>query len=478
MNFTFTESDIYRGSDPVMTNFSWMWEEGQHWLLTGPLGSGKSTIAEALIGQCRTKAGTLSFAENGQPLSIYQVKAHIHYLAFTEDTHKLRFGDVFYYQQRYQAMESDAGLTVREYLFGKVEAATIPEELAPLDLVPLLDRRFIQLSNGQTRRVRLAKSLMGRPRLLILEAILTGIDKDTTGTITTMLEEEIKRGTSVLLIGQETPDFVTHVLELKKGGGQKVWSREDWRNNRSSIIVGVKTPPGGIPDVFRQAPENNSDWEFSSAVRFDAVDISYQKKKIINGLNWQVRKGEKWMLAGPNGSGKSSVISLIFADNPQAYSQGVILFDRKRGSGESIWDIKRKIGFISPELQTYMKSRRNAVDIAAAGFTNTMVLSRKLRSDEIERLRQLFNYFGIRHLAKKTFMDLSSGEQRLVLFIRSVVNNPPLLVLDEPFHAMDESYRRKCIEFLQEYCHSERTLIFVSHLQDVSPAFITDTLSL
>jgi molybdate transport system ATP-binding protein len=477
MNFSFVAADIFRGSERVLTNFSWHWEEGQQWLLTGPLGSGKTTIAEALMGHCRTRPGTLSFYDNEEQVSIYQVKPHIHYLGFTEDTHKLRFGDVFYYQQRYQAMESDAGLTVREYLFGKAKEAVVPPKLEPLNVEPLLDRRFIQLSNGQTRRVRLAGSLLKHPRLLILEAIFTGIDKHTTGIIEAMLRQQIESGTSVLLIGQEAPEFITHVLELSGGSGQKVWSRTKWLEAQR---VGEKPLNGSspLPESFLSAPKDDPDWDFEYAVRFDAVDISYQQKKIITGLDWEVRKGQKWMLSGPNGSGKSSIISLIFADNPQAYAQGVILFDRKRGTGESIWDIKRKIGFISPELQTYMKSRRNAVDIAAAGYTNTMVLSRKLKTDEIDRLRQLFDYFSIRHLAKKCFMDLSSGQQRLVLFIRAVINNPSLLVLDEPFHAMDEVSRHRCLVFLKEYCHPDRTLIYVSHLQEAPPAFITNELQL
>jgi molybdate transport system ATP-binding protein len=125
-----------------------------------------------------------------------------------------------------------------------------------------------------------------------------------------------------------------------------------------------------------------------------------------------------------------------------------------------------------------MRSRRNAVDIAAAGYTNTMILSRKLKPFEIDRLRDLFDYFGIRPLAKKPFMDLSSGEQRLVLFIRAVINNAPLLVLDEPFSAMDEYFHQKSLRFLHHYCHADRTLIYVSHLQEPPPDFITHELNL
>lgn len=474
MTFTFQAADIYRGAELIIRDLDWQWAADQHWLLTGPIGSGKTTLAEAIIGRCRTAPGGLQFFDGGAPVSIYALKPHMHYLAFTEDTHKLRFGDVFYYQQRYQAMESDAGLTVVEYLFGKKEPS-VPAALAPLNVEPLLDRRFIQLSNGQTRRVRLAKSLMMHPRLLILEEIFTGIDRQTTGIIEQMLVQEAERGTRILLIGDHAPAFITHVLAMDDQRKARTLSREEWEKE---LHLTAEEPDPEIPAELLTAPENNPDWDFQEAVRFDLVSVQYKDNIVVRNLNWRVRKGAKWMLSGPNGSGKSSLISLIFADNPQAYSQKITLFDRVRGTGESIWDIKRKIGFISPELQTYMRSRRNAVDIAAAGYTNTMVLSRKLKSFEIDRLRALFDYFGIRHLAKKPFMDLSSGEQRLILFIRAVINNPPLLVLDEPFHAMDEHFHQKCLRFLARYCHADRTLIYVSHLQEPRPAFITGELTL
>lgn len=474
MTFTFQAASIFRGAKLIIQDFDWQWENGQHWLLTGPIGSGKTTIAEAIMGRCRTAPGGLTFFEAGKAVSIYELKAKMHYLAFTEDTHKLRFGDVFYYQQRYQAMESNAGLTVAEYLFGKKET-NIPAELDPLKVEPLLERRFIQLSNGQTRRVRLAKSLLTHPKLLILEEIFTGIDRQTTGIIERMLAEQAARGTRILLIGDYAPSFVSHVLALNENKKAQSWERPDWEKRTRQTVSGKDRT---IPTEFLQAPATDPDWDFRDALRFDEVSVTYQKNRVVQDLNWQVKKGEKWMLSGPNGSGKSSLISLIFADNPQAYSQRIILFDQIRGTGESIWDIKRKIGYISPELQTYMRSRRNAVDIAAAGYTNTMVLSRKLKTFEIDRLRELFDYFGIRSLAKKPFMDLSSGEQRVVLFIRAVISNAPLLVLDEPFHAMDEYFHQKSLRFLAEYCHAERTLIYVSHLQEPRPEFITHELKL
>src|SRR5439155_10864494 len=158
---------------------------------------------------------------------------------------------------------------------------------------------------------------------------------------------------------------------------------------------------------------------------------------VLHDVSWTVRTGERWAVLGPNGSGKSTLLSLICADHPQAYSNEIWLFGRKRGSGESIWEIKRHIGLVSPELHLYFSEPLSAAETAATGFFD-VVTYRPTTPEQDQRVRSLFEQFEIASLADRPFASLSTGEQRLVLLLRALVKDPPLLVLDEPFQGLDE----------------------------------------
>ena len=214
-------------------------------------------------------------------------------------------------------------------------------------------------------------------------------------------------------------------------------------------------------------------------VRLNKVTIRYDERVILKDLDWVVKKGEKWALTGENGSGKSTLLSLVCADNPQSYACDISLFGRKRGSGESIWEIKKRIGYVSPEIHRAYLKNLPAIDIVASGLHDSVGLYVRPRPEEKSVCEEWMQTFGIAGLKDRSFLQLSSGEQRLVLLARAFVKNPDLLILDEPFHGLDDENRRLVKEVVENFSNQkDKTLIMVSHYPEEVPACMTHSLHL
>jgi molybdate transport system ATP-binding protein len=187
-----------------------------------------------------------------------------------------------------------------------------------------------------------------------------------------------------------------------------------------------------------------------------------------------VKNGERWALTGQNGSGKSTLLSLVCADNPQSYACDITLFDRPRGSGESIWDIKKHIGYVSPEMHRSYKRNLPAIRIVASGLMDSIGLYAIPKAEDYAKCRWWLDIFGIGELADRPFLTLSSGEQRLVLLARAFVKDPQLLILDEPLHGLDLWNRRLAKDVIETFCQRRnKTMIMVTHYQTELPNNIT-----
>lgn len=467
---------IKKWMQPTFVDLNWAFYNNQNWAIVGPNGAGKTVLAEAIAGKGWVSAGQIDYAWIEKSKNRTDaIRNSIAYVAFTEHSRQFSYAN-HYYQQRFQSTEADEAITVREYLFG--EARTLPQTplLEMLDIGPLLDLHFIKLSNGQTRRVRLAKGLLRKPKLLIADNFFTGLDRETRARMSELLNQLTANGLKLLLTtsSKEIPGCITHVLEVADFKTKGSYDRE-------SFLAKATTKNGRrhhtLPTTFSKAGEDGR-YNFELAVKMTDVHLSYGNKQILKGVNWTVKKGDKWALTGPNGSGKTSLLSLIYADNPQAYSQKIVLFDRPKGSGETIWQIKKKIGFISPELYTYFRSASPAMEVVATGYTDSLVLQRKVTHVQAEGIRQLFRYFGVEHLLHRSYRQLSTGEKRLVLIIRALVKNAPVLIMDEPFQGLDEGLQERCLELLESYCHADRTLIYVSHYKKEIPGFVDKRIGL
>ena len=209
------------------------------------------------------------------------------------------------------------------------------------------------------------------------------------------------------------------------------------------------------------------------------VSIRYGERTILKDLNWLVNNGERWALSGQNGAGKSTLLSLVCADNPQSYACDIALFGNPRGSGESIWDIKKHIGYVSPELHRSYQRDMPAIRIVASGLTDSVGLYVKPKEKDMDQCRFWMKVFGLEGLEDRGFLKLSSGEQRLVLLARAFVKDPELLILDEPLHGLDNRNRRLVKDIIEAFCkRKNKTMIMVTHYKEELPACIDHSIFL
>ena len=209
------------------------------------------------------------------------------------------------------------------------------------------------------------------------------------------------------------------------------------------------------------------------------VSIIYGERTILKELDWTVRNGERWALSGQNGAGKSTLLSLVCADNPQSYACDISLFGNPRGSGESIWDIKKHIGYVSPEMHRSYHRDIPAIRIVASGLKDTVGLYAKPNESEYDICRLWMKIFGLEGKENTSFLKLSSGEQRLVLVARAFVKDPQLLILDEPLHGLDNRNRRLVKDVIEAFCRRRnKTLIMVTHYKEELPACIDHSIFL
>ena len=226
-------------------------------------------------------------------------------------------------------------------------------------------------------------------------------------------------------------------------------------------------------------PYTHANYDSDEVVRLNGVSIRYGDRTILRDLDWTVRRGEKWALGGENGAGKSTLLSLVCADNPQSYACDISLFGRKRGSGESIWEIKKHIGYVSPEMHRAYLKNLPAVEIVASGLHDSIGLYKRPRPEELDVCVEWMDIFGIGDLRDRPFLQLSSGEQRLCLLARAFVKDPELLILDEPLHGLDTYNRRRVKAVIEAFCHRrDKTLVMVTHYAEELPATITHRLYL
>jgi len=270
--------------------------------------------------------------------------------------------------------------------------------------------------------------------------------------------------------------LVVHDCQVIAAGPRKVVLS---RRNVSKIFKNTRTSISPCKTRASKTRKNSSEGAAEELVRLRNATVRYGAATILSGINWTIRAGESWALLGPNGSGKTTLLSLILGDNPQAYINDVVIFGKQRGNGESIWEIKKFIGWVSPELHVHFNDSATCLEVVESGFHDSIGLFEPATPRQRAAARRWLREFQLLQFANEPLFALSAGLQRMVLLARALVKNPRLLILDEPCQGLDGAHRDFFVrEVDATLCSGSVTAIYVTHRPEEIPRSIKRILRL
>ena len=458
----------------ILKDISWSTEFGQSWAIIGPNGAGKSTLIKVVLGQI-PYCGTI---KRHQEIEDFGKIAHVSLeqqkILIAREEKKDRY-------EEYSGNEEHF-LTGQEVMDPEGEH---PESLLKiaeqLGISSLLGNPLRYFSNGETRKTLIGKALLSEPKLLILDEPFEGLDTESVLWLKGAISDLIKNGLTVWLVSHRFEELVpgiTHVLCLKSGEifAQGLRSQflipevmDDLYEKADHKETNIKTKENSSEinenliqtDLFESLPKKDRK---HSLILMKNVNVHYGEKVVLKKFCWSVEQGENWKIVGPNGSGKSTLLSLICGDNLQAYANEIYLFGRRRGTGESIWDIKQKIGFVSSEFQVRYQQPVTALKVVLSGFFDSIGYYQPASVTQKERALSLMKLLEITNLADLDFTRLSYGQQRLILIARAMIKSPPLLILDEPCQGLDRRNRNRVLELVDLVGQNTTTqILYVTH---------------
>lgn len=447
-------------------------KRGEHWCVFGPNGAGKSLFAALLQGR-RIESGNYVQSASG-----FRADQHCFVVSF-EEQQRLWERDNRLDISEYSAEAQDQGTTVEVLLRGArlrsdQDEALLQALLDDLALQPFSQRGIRFLSSGQVRKALLARGLYGAlgssGGLLILDDPLESIDRQSRQHIDACIARYLDDSFASLHLSRrvsEIPAYCTHLALFRELRLIEQGEMEKVRNSVAFTGLSVIQPdlPKAIP-----ATGTAQEPSCSELIKLTGVNASYSDQLVLTDINWRMTTGEHVLIEGPNGCGKSTLLSLIDGENHKGYGQDVVLFGRRKGSGESVWELKSRFGLVSNELHNkYVKGWR-VIDVVISGFFDSVGLYDDSGGAEKEQARNWLRTCGLQTLSTRYYHELSFGQQRLVLLARAMVKQPAILVLDEPCVGLDDMHRAKILGLLDLIARDSSTqLIYVSHIEGEQP---------
>jgi len=341
------------------------------------------------------------------------------------------------------------------------------------------------------RKALIARALVKSPKLLILDEPFDGLDETSRQSLAESINDLMTASVRVILVVhriEEILPHITHVLFIKDGqlfrqGPKEEVLTSDHISNLYGCQLSLERVNGryrvtyevGKPEpihpvlAYKEKPQDVPE----VMIEMKETTVQYDGRIVLDKLNWVMRRGENWAILGPNGSGKSTILRLIIGENLQGYANQVILFGRQKGTGESLWEIKKRIGAVSSELQIQYRKKMSAYDVIGSGFYDSIGLYQYPTSEQKKIIDQWIQHLCIEDIAHESFHHLSYGQKRMILLARAMVKSPVLLIVDEPCHGLDIPNRKRILEILERIGQTKTHLLYVTNHKEEVPDCIT-----
>ena len=450
------------GMYPVLSDISFSVYSGEILGIIGPNGAGKTTLMECMMGLLPVDKGNL-YWKNKQ-ISPLQSKRFMFYLPD---------GILPYAKQRVELV-----LKFFRKIYG-AEKGLLETLSNRLGLSAVFKKEVRTLSKGYRRRLLLAIGLLSHQPLLMLDEPFDGLDASHRRTLGASLDALMAQNLQIILVSHrvdEIPEKITRIIALKDGRILGQGSRETMLSHRHLASL-----YGSATDRIQAVSKKNAPIHTSPHPIIDvrSATVRYGNIIVFKDLSWKVCHGEHWAISGPNGSGKTTLLRLVTGDHLQAYANEIYIFGRQRGTGESIWEIKKYFGVVSAELQRNYRKRIPALDVVRSGFFDSIGLYQTCTDTQRAIVDDWITRFKLSELMHRRYDLLSFGERKMVLIARAMVKSPAVLILDEPCQGLDPANRRNVLSLVDQIGHTTDTqILFVTHRPDEVPTCTTHWLKM
>lgn len=479
MHIILKNCSIYNKNTLLLSDIFLLIETGHRHLFTGQSNSGKSIIGAGLTGKLEvypknsaldpafkdsssfvqnSKIQSSTATENSESTSLYyNPYAHSASLVSIETAYALLEEERKNDNSDFIEGGLDSGRTPRSYILEKTQIQiTEKHELVQLfELEVILDRGLRFLSTGEIRRTLLCTAFLEEKALIILDEPFEGLDTSSRGTLSNFLSSNLAHSKLILISSNEDlPLSFNSIHRFKK-------SKDD-KKSISILSEHIKDVLVSNEALIKTQKVSES----GTLVEMRDVEVAWSGKKVLHDFSWQVKKSEHWLIRGPNGSGKTTILELITGDNPQVYKNTIWLFGKKRGTGETIWDIKEKLGIVSWRLHyeyRYLGSL-SILEVLISGLYDSIGIYQNYSLSDKKIAQSWLKIVDFPQPENTAFSSLSYGEQRAILILRAAIKNPSLLILDEPCHGLDQEQKEQVLLLLETIAaQGFSTLLHVTH---------------